>query len=108
MNCSIFIPVRLKSERLPKKAFKKIDGKPIIQLLVERLQKVKNIKNIVVCTTDDPSDDELVKFLEKNSMIAHIQLCKIVGKNILLNVEMMMLKKMWNLNGETMNRQRGL
>lgn len=65
MNCSIFIPVRLKSERLPKKAFKKINGKPIIQLLVERLQKVKNIKNIVICTTDDPSDDELVKFLEK-------------------------------------------
>jgi len=65
MNYSIFIPVRLKSQRLPKKALKKIDGKPMIQLLVERLQKVKNIKNIVICTTDDPSDDELIEFLEK-------------------------------------------
>ena len=67
----IIIPMSGYGERFKKAGYKvpkpliEVDGKPIIQLLVERLQKVKNIKNIVICTTDDPSDDELVKFLEK-------------------------------------------
>lgn len=67
MITSIFIPVRLQSERLHKKALKIIDGKPIIQYLVERLQKVKNVDNIVICTTNHSSDDELVKFLEEKN-----------------------------------------
>lgn len=67
MSTSIFIPVRLKSQRLPKKALKKINGKPMIQYLIERLQKIKNIDNIVICTTNHPSDDELVEFLKENS-----------------------------------------
>ena len=65
MKLSIFIPVRLQSKRLPKKALKKIDGKPIIQLLVERLKKIKDVENIVICTTHHSSDDELIDFLKK-------------------------------------------
>ena len=68
MKISVFIPVRLKSERLAKKALKKIDGKPVIQYLIERLQNVKELDNIVICTTNDSSDDELVKFLEKEKL----------------------------------------
>jgi spore coat polysaccharide biosynthesis protein SpsF (cytidylyltransferase family) len=71
MKFSIFIPVRLQSKRLPKKALKKIDGKPMIQLLVERLQKNKEIDDIIICTTDHPSDDELVKFLEKINVVCY-------------------------------------
>jgi len=67
MVSSIFIPIRLKSERLPKKALKKINGKSMIQYLIERLQKVKNIENIVICTTNHSSDDELIEFLEKKN-----------------------------------------
>ena len=66
MQYDVFIPVRLNSKRLPKKALKKIDDKPIIQYLIERLQQLKKIKNIVICTTDEKSDDELVEFLESN------------------------------------------
>ena len=68
MKISVFIPVRLKSERLAKKALKKINGKPVIQYLIERLQNVKELDNIVICTTNDSSDDELVKFLEKEKL----------------------------------------
>ena len=64
MVTSIFIPVRLQSERLPKKALKKINGKPIIQYLIERLQKIRNIDNVVICTTNNSSDDELIEFLK--------------------------------------------
>ena len=65
MNTDIFIPVRLDSSRLPKKHLKKINNIPIIELLVQRLKKVKNVRNIIVCTTNKESDDELVKFLVK-------------------------------------------
>ena len=69
MNTDIFIPVRLDSSRLPKKHLKKINNIPIIELLVQRLKKVKNVRNIVVCTTNKKSDDELVKFLVKKKHI---------------------------------------
>ena len=66
MKYHIFIPVRLKSKRLPKKALKKIDGKPIIQYLIERLHQLKKINDIIICTTTEDSDNELIDFLEKN------------------------------------------
>jgi len=69
MNTDIFIPVRLDSSRLPKKHLKKINNIPIIELLVQRLKKVKNVRNIIVCTTNKESDDELVKFLVKKKIL---------------------------------------
>ncbi len=69
MNVDVFIPIRLGSERLPKKALKKIDGKPIIKYLIERIQKVSNIRNIVICTTISKSDDELIDYLSKEKIL---------------------------------------
>ena len=69
MNIDIFIPVRLDSSRLPKKHLKKINNIPIIELLVQRLKKVKDVRNIIVCTTNKKSDDELVKFLVKKKIL---------------------------------------
>jgi len=69
MNIDIFIPVRLDSSRLPKKHLKKINNIPIIELLVQRLKNVKNVRNIIVCTTTKKSDDELVKFLVKKNIL---------------------------------------
>lgn len=68
MNCDIFIPVRLRSSRLPNKAMKEIKGKPMIKYLVERLQKTSMIRNIVICTTTHESDDKLVEFLKKEKI----------------------------------------
>ena len=69
MNIDIFIPARLDSSRLPKKHLKKINNIPIIELLVQRLKKVKNVRNIVVCTTNNKSDDELVKILARKKIL---------------------------------------
>lgn len=68
MNADIFIPVRLASNRLPKKQLKIINGEPIIKILIDRLKKTKKIRHIVVCTTLDDSDNELVEYLEKNQI----------------------------------------
>ena len=51
MKYFVFITVRTASKRLPKKALIKIGQKPLIQILLERIKKSKNIEKIVVCTT---------------------------------------------------------
>lgn len=67
MNCDIFIPIRLSSSRLPKKALLKIQNKPILQYLIERLKKSKKIRHIIVCTTSNSSDDELADYLTQQN-----------------------------------------
>ena len=68
MKYDVFIPVRLVSTRLPNKALKEINGKPVIKYLIERIQSAKKIQDIVVCTTTHESDDKLVGFLEKEGI----------------------------------------
>lgn len=68
MNYDIFLLVRLGSSRLPQKVMKKIDNKPIITYLINRLNKSKKFRNLVICTTDKQSDDPLVNFLEEENI----------------------------------------
>jgi spore coat polysaccharide biosynthesis protein SpsF len=67
MNYDVFIPIRLSNTRLPKKALKEIDGIPVVQYLIDRIKKSKKIRNVIVCTTKNEKDNELVEFLEKNN-----------------------------------------
>jgi UTP-glucose-1-phosphate uridylyltransferase len=39
MNCLVFVTVRTASKRLPKKALRKIKGRPLIQILFDRIRK---------------------------------------------------------------------
>ena len=68
MNVDAFILARLGSSRLPQKHLLEIQDKPIIQHLFERISKCKTIRKIVVCTTDNISDDPLINFLEKEKI----------------------------------------
>jgi len=68
VNCDIFIPVRLSNTRLPQKALKLINGKPVLLYLIERLKSAKKIRKIVVCTTQDSNDDVLVGLLTKENI----------------------------------------
>lgn len=63
MHCPIFVVVRTGSSRLPGKALLKIGGKPLIKILIDRVNSSKIPNLIVVCTTNKKSDDELSKFL---------------------------------------------
>lgn len=69
MNADIFIPVRLGSSRLSRKHLAKIDGKPAIWHLINRLNSAKKVRHIIVCTTNLKSDDPLVEFLEKEGTL---------------------------------------
>jgi spore coat polysaccharide biosynthesis protein SpsF len=61
------IPIRLTSERLPAKAIREICGRPVVHHLLDRVcasRYIDDPKRVVVCTTEDSSDDPLVSIVE--------------------------------------------
>jgi spore coat polysaccharide biosynthesis protein SpsF len=62
MNIGALVPVRLASERLPGKALMPIVGRPMLSHLMDRLLASRYLSpdRIVICTTEDASDDPLV------------------------------------------------
>ncbi|MHB1291238.1 MAG: cytidylyltransferase domain-containing protein [Sulfuricella sp.] len=59
MKVVAIIEVRMKSTRLPGKNLRPILGKPMLEMLVERLRHAKTLDGVVVATTSDPSDDAI-------------------------------------------------
>lgn len=68
MITAVFIPVRSRSTRLPKKALLKVKGKTIIEHLIQRVKSARLPKIIVLCTTIDPEDTNLVKIARKHNI----------------------------------------
>lgn len=68
MKTGFFITARLKSTRLPKKILLDLNGKPVIDRIIERTKEVKGLDGIVLCTSDHPQDTELVPFAQKNGI----------------------------------------
>lgn len=66
MKSAIFITVRMKSSRLPRKALLEIKGKPVIEHLIDRLKLTKSPDLIVLCTSTHPEDAVLVDVARKN------------------------------------------
>ncbi|MEL7001347.1 MAG: NTP transferase domain-containing protein [Bacteroidota bacterium] len=67
MKFGVIVLCRYTSSRLPGKILKKIEGKPLLQHIVERL-KLTSIKNIIVATSDEPSDQPIVEFCRNNDI----------------------------------------
>lgn len=61
-NIVAIVEARMTSSRLPGKHLLRANGKPMLQHLVERLRRVSLINKIVIATTINPADDELVNF----------------------------------------------
>ncbi|MDD5290984.1 MAG: glycosyltransferase family protein [Patescibacteria group bacterium] len=59
------IQARMNSTRLPGKILKKIKGKPILELLVERLRHCQKIDKIIIATTKNPADAATVALAKK-------------------------------------------
>ena len=59
------IEARMNSSRLPGKVLMKAAGIPMLKHLVDRLKKVKLIDEIVIATTTNPKDIEIINFSKK-------------------------------------------
>ncbi len=67
-NYLIIIQARTGSKRFPKKIIKKIDGKTIIEILLDRLNKNFKKEKIIIATTKNKKDDILCKIAKKKGI----------------------------------------
>ena len=65
------IEARMNSSRLPGKVLKEINGKPMIEYLINRLKTIDSIDEIILATTDSKSDDKLEKIALENSILVY-------------------------------------
>lgn len=68
MKSAIFIAVRMKSTRLPKKALLEIKGRTVIEHLIDRLKTAELPDLIVLCTSTHPDDAILIDIAKKNGI----------------------------------------
>ncbi len=61
----ITITARTKSKRLPLKVLRLINGKPMIEQMIERLKMAKLAHDIVLCTSTKPQDTILTDYAQK-------------------------------------------
>ena len=65
MNIVATVQARMGSTRLPGKVLKKVCGKPLLQYQIERIRRSRLVDQIVIATTINPKDDEIVKLASK-------------------------------------------
>lgn len=63
-----FLQARMSSSRLPGKVLLPILGMPVILHQIARIRQAKAIDKLIVLTSDDPTDDILVKTLEEHNI----------------------------------------
>jgi spore coat polysaccharide biosynthesis protein SpsF len=68
MKTVAIIEARMTSTRLPGKILLPILGKPMLELLIERLKRSKYLDTIVVATTCNPSDDPIEQLANRLSV----------------------------------------
>jgi glutamate-1-semialdehyde 2,1-aminomutase len=59
VNVLAIVQARMGSSRLPGKVLRPIEGKPLIERLLQRLARAQLVDRVVVATTTDARDDEL-------------------------------------------------
>jgi spore coat polysaccharide biosynthesis protein SpsF len=68
MKIGAIILSRFSSARLPGKALKKINGKEVLKIIVERLEKVLPRNDIIIATSIEHSDNPIVDFALKENI----------------------------------------
>ena len=68
MRSDCIIQARLGSTRFPGKIFSQLNGKPLIQYIIDHLKLSKKIDRIIIATTENKMDDALCTYCELQSI----------------------------------------
>ena len=71
MKFSIIVEARLGSSRLPNKVIYRIKKNVFLEYLIKRLKLSKKTDEIIIATTDLPSDNQIVEIAKKNKIKYH-------------------------------------
>ena len=97
MKVVALIQARMGSLRLPGKVLRNIEGKPLIELLLKRLSKSKELDEIVVATSKSIENEKLQKFVEslgyrctrgseKNVLNRFFETAKLTGADAIVRI----------------------
>lgn len=67
-HAKAIVQARMGSTRLPGKILKPLAGKPALWHLVNRLNRARRLKDVIIATTTNPEDDVVIKFCEENGI----------------------------------------
>lgn len=59
MTTIALIQARMRSSRLPGKVLRRLNGKPVLDWVIDRAALARRLDRIVLATSDDPADDIL-------------------------------------------------
>jgi spore coat polysaccharide biosynthesis protein SpsF len=62
------VQARMGSTRLPGKVLEDIAGKPMLLWVVERVRRAETVDSVVIATTTEAGDDQVVKCCEENGI----------------------------------------
>jgi spore coat polysaccharide biosynthesis protein SpsF len=68
MKIGFLITARLKSSRLPLKVIMPLNGKTVIERIIDRIKEIHEISEIVLCTSHHPQDRPLVEIAKNNDI----------------------------------------
>jgi spore coat polysaccharide biosynthesis protein SpsF len=68
MRIGLLITARLKSTRLPQKLLMDLNGRTIIERVIDRAKEVQYLDEIVICTSTDPQDKALTDIAISNDV----------------------------------------
>ncbi|MEY7998803.1 hypothetical protein AB8U03_01100 [Clostridium sp. Mt-5] len=71
-NVVCIMQARTGSTRLPGKVLKNICGKTVLENVIDRLKRVKNIDKIVIATTTKKQDD-IIAEIAKKSLVGYFR-----------------------------------
>lgn len=70
MRTVCIIEARMRSTRLPGKVMMPILGRPMLELMIERLRRARTLDDVVIATTDDVSCDPICEMAERIGVAA--------------------------------------
>jgi spore coat polysaccharide biosynthesis protein SpsF len=68
LNIVIIIQARTGSARFPNKIMQPILGRPVLSLMIERVQHSKYSSDLIIATTFESNDDEIVNLCKKENV----------------------------------------
>jgi len=100
MRIGLLIIARLKSTRLPLKLLLDLNGRNIIERVIDRAKSISGLDNIVVCTSTESQDRALVDVAVKNNVYYYLGDPDDVLKRLLEAAKFFELDYIINITGE--------
>ena len=100
-NFGVIVLVRYNSSRLYGKALLKLNGKPTLEYLIDRLKTLFNKEQIIIATSNENHDNEIEEFSMKNNLKCYRGSLKNVSKRFMEAAKILNKKYSIRITGDS-------